>query len=191
MSFYVADESLRLANRWLASYDFRNMDYGSEELNEYAKTFPEEWYGDAYLIPNDRPSFSNSSKIWFRFRYPDGVSYIIRFHYKKNYPSEYSIMRNDKVLPGRFTSEDALYNRLMELFPKELVGKLVAKCLKQFLEDSKEREKKDKEERRRRYEYIKRALEKDPDWERSDDSNYYMTMAGYKRELQQLEKEFS
>lgn len=191
MSFYVTDDSLRLARRWLTSYDFENMDFGSEELNAYAKTLPDSWFGSAELLRNERPSFSNSSRVHFMFRFPEGVSYIIKFYYRRNYPSEYSLMRNGKILPGRYTSEDALYNRLMELFPESLVKDLIAKSLKQALEASKERERKSKEDKKARYEYLKKVMSEDPYWERSDDSNYYMRMANNNRELKQLEKEFS
>ena len=191
MSFYVADESLRLATRWLTSYDFKNMEYGSEELNAYAQSLSDSWFGSAELIPNERPSFSNSSRVRFMFKFPGGVVYVVRFHYRNKYPSEYSLMRNDKILPGRYTSEDALYNRLMELFPVSLVKDLVANCLKQSLQDSKEKELKSKEERRERYEHLKKVFEEDPYWERSDDSDYYMKMVNYRRELDALEKEFS
>lgn len=46
-------------------YDFQNMNYGSEELNQYAKTLPTSFFVTAHLNSQLRPSYTNSTDVRF------------------------------------------------------------------------------------------------------------------------------
>lgn len=120
MSFIVADESLIAAEKWIALYDFNNMDFGSEDLNEFAKTLHKSFFVRAYLNRQDRPSFSNSSDVTFNFDYPKGVTYTILYVAKgKGY---FKVKRGSIFMDGWWKTDDELARALKGMFTDRIVA---------------------------------------------------------------------
>lgn len=144
MSFVRADDSLRAADMWLSSYDFQNMDYGSEELNSYAKTLPTSFFASAHLNSQLRPSYTNSTDVRFSFDYPNYVTYTI-WYYAKGNSGYFKVKRGSKVLPGWFRTEEELAKHLKSLFTDRIVSKHLIPAVEVSYERSK-RARKDAEE---------------------------------------------
>lgn len=120
MSFIVADESLIAAEKWIDLYDFNNMDFGSEDLNEFAKTLHKSFFVRAYLNRQDRPSFSNSSDVTFNFDYPKGVTYTILYVAKgKGY---FKVKRGSTVMDGWWKTDEELARALKGMFTDRIVA---------------------------------------------------------------------
>lgn len=154
MSFDRAEDSLRAAKLWLSYYDFQNMNYGSEELNQYAKTLPTSFFATAHLNSQLRPSYTNSTDVRFSFDYPNYVTYTI-WYYAKGSGGYFKVKRGSKVLPGWFRTEEELANHLKSLF----TDRIVSNHLIPAVEASYERSKKTNEDTK---EMQKRMFEADP-----------------------------
>ena len=120
MSFIVADESFIAANKWLSLYDFNNLDYGSEELNNFAKSLPREFFARAYLNRQDRPSFSNSSDVTFNFDYPNSVTYTILYVARGN--GYFKVKRGSTYMSGWWKTDDDLARALKGMFTDRIVA---------------------------------------------------------------------
>lgn len=144
MSFVRADDSLRAAKLWLSYYDFQNMNYGSEELNQYAKTLPTSFFATAHLNSQLRPSYTNSTDVRFSFDYPNYVTYTI-WYYAKGNSGYFKVKRGSKILPGWFRTEEDVAKHLKSLFTDRIVSKHLIPAVEASYERSK-RVRKDAEE---------------------------------------------
>lgn len=148
MSFDVADDSLIAANLWLSSYDFQNLDYGSEELNNYAKKLPDSFFASARLNRQARVSYTNSSDVTFEFDYPSNVVYTIWYIAKGN-SGYFKVKRGDRTLPGWFRTPEETAQHLHNLFTDRIVAKHLTAAVQNSYESS-ERYRKSREEEEKR-----------------------------------------
>lgn len=205
MSFDRAEDSLRAAKLWLSYYDFQNMNFGSEELNQYAKKLPDSFFATAHLNSQLRPSYTNSTDVRFSFDYPNYVTYTI-WYYAKGNSGYFKVKRGAKVLPGWFRTEEELAKHLKSLFTDRIVSKhlipAVEASYEWHLRDRRAAEEMNKklfeadpknwtsEKRVNRYVELKRYLSNTTD-QYSDDNSVYTAWSNSGRFFEDLKKVMS
>lgn len=126
--------SLDTAKLWISLYDFQNLDYGSKELNSFARNLSNDYFATANLIYTY--DTHDSSVVRFKFDYPNYVDYTI-YHNAKGY---FKVKRGYKVLPGYFKDGESLAKYLKTLFTDAIVAKHLRPTLERYYKDYKERE---------------------------------------------------
>ena len=144
MSYYIPNYAVRCFNYLRNLYDFKNYDYGDEELNEFAQTLDDDWF----------------MKLWHKWHkgYSDFVTFgiggkhectINHYYFSKEDKSGFQLVIMDKkykYMEEASPEEYANYIYNYVLTPERLIPRL-AKLLKERMEYKEElRIKKEKEE---------------------------------------------
>jgi hypothetical protein len=135
MSYYVPEMSYDCFYKLRDLYDFKNYDYGDEELNEYAKTLKDYW-------------FMSLGKKWYK-GFSDFVNFYIgdrhlctinHYVFSRENKDGFQLVIKDikyKYIQGATPEEYAEYIFNNVLTPERLIPRL-AKLLKEKLEKDKE-----------------------------------------------------
>ena len=135
MSYYIPSDAYKCFYILKDLYDFKNYDYGDEEINEYAQTLDEDW-------------FISKSNSWHK-AYSDFINFYIcggnlctinHYYFSKEDKEGFQLVIKDrkyKYIQDSTPEEYAEYIFNNVLTPERLIPRL-AKLLKERLEKEKE-----------------------------------------------------
>lgn len=144
MSYYVPTYALECFYKLRKMYDFKNYDYGDEELNEYAKTLDDDWFIDLYY--RWHKAYSDFAEFYICGK---NLCKIKHYVFSKENKEGFQLVIKDKkykYIQDATPEEYAEYIFNNVLTPERLIPRL-AKLLKERVEKEKElRIQKEKEE---------------------------------------------